>query len=299
MNRIIPGLTSAALLLSALALPPAPARSSDARSGPELAPDPPRPAPDPPVGPASPRPDPPVIQRLRERGLKVTDGGTLGNELRFWLIHPKPPSTKPTLLLTTPQGLLIQGKAYSPDGSILIDTEATKLFLNEPAQQRDGYRPLVGPPLPKREEPPATPAAGASLWDQLGHATTLDEGAPGAPLLYVFFDPFCAHCHQQWELLRAPVSRGQFQVRWVPVAVLGASQGNLRVVQGLLRQPQPGALETWMRHRRVEPDDAEATKVALGRNMALFMAFQQSVVPVLVYKDRTGRLVTKSGVTTF
>ena len=76
------------------------------------------------------------------------------------------------------------------------------------------------------------------MWDQLGHATVI-EGKAGAPLVYCFFDPYCPYRHQQWNTLRKKVSAGTLRVRWVPVAVLTASQANLGVVGGLLADPRP------------------------------------------------------------
>lgn len=257
-----------------------------------------------------PQPDPAVIQRLRNRGLKITAGGIVGGELRFWLVYPRPgeSSRRVTLILTTPKGHLIQGKAYAADGSILIDTEASKLYINEANRRRDGYPDLVdqrslktsslkttNAPLPATSSGSLPPGGG--LWDHLGQATVIEEGKAGAPLVYIFIDPYCPYCHQQWSLLREKVRQGKLRVRWVPVAVLSGSQGNLGVVQGLLREPSAETLAGWMRQRRVAPDDSEATKVALGRNMALFQALKVSSVPVLLYKDKTGKLVTKVGLT--
>ena len=115
--------------------------------------------------------------------------------------------------------------------------------------------------------------------------------------MYIFIDPYCPYCYQQWQALRAKVRQGKLRVRWVPVAVLSGSQSNLGVVGGLLRDPSAETLAGWMRDRRVRPDDSEAAKKALGLNMALFQALKAPSVPALIYKDKTGTLITKVGLT--
>ena len=73
-----------------------------------------------------------------------------------------------------------------------------------------------------------------AVWADLGQATAIEEGARDAPLVYVFIDPYCPYCHQQWRLLRQAITDGKLRVRWVPVVVLEASKRQLPRVLGLL-----------------------------------------------------------------
>jgi len=259
---------------------------------------------------ASPRPepsqdppaDPPVIQRLRARGIAARPGGIVGRHLKLWLLDL--PDQRPTLVMTSAEGHLIRGRIYDAEGLLLIDMDAARQpVVRDPARRRqEGFPFLTDPPAAEAaaiSTRPAQVSAGASraVWDQLDQATTIEEGRAGAPLVYIFFDPYCAYCHQQWTLLRRQVAGGHLRVRWVAVAVLSGSQAHLGSVLGLLRDPSAATLAGWMQNRQVAPDDSATAKTALGRNLALFQALAVPSVPALLYKDPTGRLVTKVGVT--
>lgn len=247
-------------------------------------------------------PDPPVIQRLRARGVAARPGGIVGRHLKLWLLDL--PNQRPTLVMTSAEGHLIRGRIYDAEGLLLIDMDAARQpIVRDPARRyQEGFPFLTDPPAAEAaavSTPPAQASGGESeaVWDQLGQATTIEEGRAGAPLVYIFFDPYCAYCHQQWMLLRRQVAGGHLRVRWVAVAVLSGSQANLGIVLGLLRDPTAATLAGWMQNRQVAPDDSATAKTALGRNLALFQALAAPSVPALLYKDQTGRLVTKVGVT--
>ena len=81
------------------------------------------------------------------------------------------------------------------------------------------------------------------------------------------------------------------------MAALDRSQADLSVAGGLLADPRPEILAAWMRDQRVRPSESEAVKKALGANMALFQALKAPSVPVILYKNKAGKLVTRVGVT--
>ena len=247
-------------------------------------------------------PDPPVVERLRASGLDVQPGGIIGREFRFWLIAAK--DGRRAFAATTAEGYLVLGKIYSPDGALNLDTEGqTPLFLDAEDRRAHGLARLTGAtPTPATDFAWRTPgrrAAGppGTVWDLLGHATAIEEGRAGAPLVYIFVDPYCSYCHRQWEALRQKVQAGALRVRWVPVAALDRSQADLGVAGGLLADSRPETLAVWMREHRVRRSESEAAKKALGANMALFQALKVPSVPVILYKDKAGKLVTRVGVT--
>lgn len=248
-------------------------------------------------------PAPPVVERLRASGLDVQPGGIIGHDFRFWLIAAK--DGRRAFAATTAEGYLVLGKIYSPDGSLSLDTEGERpLFLDAEDRRAHGLARLTGAtPTPATDFAWRTPgrraAAGppGTVWDLLGHATAIEEGRAGAPLVYIFVDPYCSYCHRQWEVLRKNVQAGALRVRWVPVAALDRSQADLSVAGGLLADPRPETLAAWMREHRVRPSESEAVKKALGANMALFQALKAPSVPVILYKDKAGKLVTRVGVT--
>ena len=252
-------------------------------------------------------PDPAAIEHLRETGVTVKRVGVIGHDLRFWRVTDA--DGRQAFIATSREGFVIRGQVYSPDGSLTLDTEgSTPLYRSEPERRAHGLARLTGAPLQAETDltwrRPNKPGAAdtsrtdtpRTVWDQLGHATVIEEGKAGAPLVYCFFDPYCPYCHQQWNTLRKKVSAGTLRVRWVPVAVLTASQANLGVVGGLLADPRPETLSAWMRARRVRPDTSEATQRALGLNMALFQALKVPQVPASIYTDPTGRVIRKAGV---
>ena len=252
-------------------------------------------------------PDPAAIEHLRETGVTVKRVGVIGHDLRFWRVTDA--DGRQAFIATTREGFVIRGQVYSPDGSLTLDTEgSTPLYRSEPERRAHGLARLTGAPLQAETDltwrRPNKPGAAdtsrtdtpRTVWDQLGHATVIEEGKAGAPLVYCFFDPYCPYCHQQWKVLRKKVSAGALRVRWVPVAVLTTSQANLGVVGGLLADPRPETLSAWMRAQRVRPDTSEATQRALGLNMALFQALKVPQVPASIYKDPTGRVIRKAGV---
>ena len=254
----------------------------------------------------TPSSDPPALERLRAKGLTVKGGGRIGRELRFWLLRS--PEGREAFVATTAEGFLLRGKIYAEDGALLIDTEGhSPLSLSEGDRRAHGLSWLTGLPttaetdlrwrIPHVQGGSKPPMSSGAVWDQLGRATAIEEGRAGAPLVYIFVDPYCSYCHRQWHRLREKVRRGTLRVRWVPVAVLAGSQSNLGVVGGLLADPTPETLAGWMRDRRVRPDESEAAQRALGLNRALFQALNVPSVPALIYKDRTGQPVTRVGVT--
>ena len=252
--------------------------------------------------------EPSVVHSLRTRNLDVTAAGRIGHDLRFWLVRTS--AGREALVATTAEGYLIRGKIYAPDGTLRLDTEGdSPLYLRPEDRRRHGLSLLTDAPLtaetdlrwrtPQSQGGLKPSVVSRAVWDHLGQATVIEEGQAGAPLVYIFIDPYCQYCHQQWSILREKVRQGRLHVRWVPVAVLSRSQGDLGVVQGLLDDPRPGTLAAWMRHQRIRSHDSEAAKRALGLNMALFQALRVSSVPALVYKDRTGQQVTKVGLNPF
>ncbi|MCP5426552.1 MAG: thioredoxin fold domain-containing protein [Gammaproteobacteria bacterium] len=254
-------------------------------------------------------PVPPIIQRLRGQGLTVTEAGSFGRYLLLWGVSDPARPNAHGIVLTTLDGLMIQGKVFhSEDGSLLIDTQGhPAILLNREDRVKKGSPLFRGTP-PRSQAtpvpdtasvPPASPAGSPpwdSLWDQLGQATVIEEGRAGAPLVYIFFDPFCRYCHQQWTLLRDKVRQGQLRVRWAPVAVLDASLRQRDVVMGLLSHPEAAVLTEWMERHRASPDRSTEAKTALARNLVLFNALQVKSVPAMIYKDGQGALVRRAGI---
>jgi len=255
---------------------------------------------------------PAAIQILLDRGRRLVGRGVVG-DLPFWIMEtPSGPQT----YLTSPQGLVMRGQVYDPGGLLKLDTAATPPVILDPLRQRrEGIRPLLDetrsaiPAETAAEAGPSTRndaladaetlARGATspeaVWADLGQATVIEEGDPDAPLVYVFIDPYCAYCHQQWRLLRQPVAAGALRVRWAPVVVLDASKRQLPQVLGLLHATDAAALARWMTQRRVASRTDVPAKLALMRNQALFSRLQANQVPALLYRAAEGQVILRTG----
>ncbi len=239
---------------------------------------------------------PAAIQRMiDEHDAKVLGRGTIG-DLAFFLVHA---GDQRRTFLTSPDGFLITGKVYRPDGSLLFDTEArppieTATLTDtdtRPEATANDDRALIQQALSD-----ARGGHGATaVWPDLGVATVIEEGAADAPLIYAFFDLYCPYCHQQWQQLRAAVQEGRYRIRWVPVAVLEPSKQDIGAVLGLLSQPTAPALADWMAQRTVSRQDRRAAKIALIRNNTLFKRLQSNRVPTLLYQQAEGTSTMHEG----
>jgi hypothetical protein len=234
-------------------------------------------------------------------------------DLPFWIMEtPSGPQT----YLTSPQGFVMRGQVYDPGGLLKLDTAATPPVILDPVRQRrEGIRSLLDetrsaiPAETAEEALPSTRntsladaetlARGATgpeaVWADLGQATVIEEGDPGAPLVYAFIDPYCAYCHQQWRLLRKPVAAGVLRVRWAPVVVLDASKRQLPQVLGLLHATDAEGLARWMTQRVVASRADVPAKLALMRNQALFSRLQANQVPALLYRAAEGQVILRTG----
>ena len=261
---------------------------------------------------SSPQKYPAAIQVLLDRGRRLVGRGVVG-DLPFWIMEtPAGPQT----YLTSPQGLVMRGQVYDPGGLLKLDTAATPPVILDPVRQRrEGIQPLLDETRSAISVETAveegssahnaslagaeTLARGATgpeaVWADLGQATVIEEGDPDAPLVYVFIDPYCTYCHQQWRLLRQPVAAGALRVRWAPVVVLDASKRQLPKVLGLLHATDAEGLARWMTQRRVASRTDVPAKLALMRNQALFSRLQAHQVPALLYRAAEGQVILRTG----
>jgi thiol:disulfide interchange protein DsbG len=134
------------------------------------------------------------------------------------------------------------------------------------------------------------------LLDHIQQATYVAEGN-GPRVLYIFFDPNCPYCHALYQNLRPWVGKNGLQIRWIPVGILTSSSEPKAAA--ILQAPIPLAA------LRKNEDDygfsdpgggiAPAAKIGtkvrrrLAANAALMQAQQIYGVPVVLYRDRSGR----------
>lgn len=245
---------------------------------------------------------PAAIQRMLDgHRAEVLGRGTVG-DLAFFLMRS---GDQRQVFLTSPQGFLIKGKVYRPDGRLLFDTHAEPPIRSRSSAEieREGAEPDASEDeqrlIRQALDAARGPAGAAAVWQDLGVAAVIEEGAVTAPLIYAFIDPYCPYCHQQWQQLRGAIEHGDYRVRWVPVAVLESSKQDIGTVLGLLDRPDAGHLANWMTRRAITRRDSQMAKLALIRNNTLFKRLQSRRVPTLLYQQADGTIVMKTGVLSF
>lgn len=148
---------------------------------------------------------PPVLQRLQSRGL-VVDGSFPGPDgLTGWMIRL---SGRSMVVFTTSSGdYAINGVLVDGDGNNLSQQYELQYFI--------------------------------SLLDK--DPTLVDEGAPKAPLVYVYADANCSFCNRLWTELRPYIQTGKLHVRWAMVAFLKDTSAG-RAAAIMAAKDRPAAL---------------------------------------------------------
>ncbi|HET7222119.1 MAG TPA: thiol:disulfide interchange protein DsbG [Rhodanobacteraceae bacterium] len=144
------------------------------------------------------------------------------------------------------------------------------------------------------------PRPDPALWDSLGNATWIAEGAAEPErVVYVFTDTECPYCHRLWLALQPWLKRGKAQVRNVIVAVIAPE--SLGRGAAVLTADDPAT--AWRAHESafgrspVKPlasvDPQVRAKIEANRSlMARLGAFG---TPAIVYRDRSGRIRMELG----
>ena len=143
-----------------------------------------------------------------------------------------------------------------------------------------------------------------TLFAQLEKTDVVQEGAKEAKsVLYVFFDANCFYCHLTWKALQ-PYETVGLQVRWVPVAYQQPSSvGRAAAIMqasdriAALRVNEIGYNAAQFDGGIQPMDKVAGTLVAqLQANTQLMRKFGAPGTPVLVWKDRDGKVRFKVGV---
>ncbi|MFP5429078.1 MAG: thioredoxin fold domain-containing protein, partial [Gammaproteobacteria bacterium] len=121
-----------------------------------------------------------------------------------------------------------------------------------------------------------------------GRAAEMAAEGDADRVMYAFFDPNCAYCHELWGMLRAPVAAGDVQVRWIPISILRASSNELNAA--IYQQAATeGVLIPMaeMAKRQLQPATVtEDIRQNLADNLALFRQAGFRRTPMILYRDR-------------
>ena len=306
----------AALLLPAVLLTAAvPLRSTDAQTLPETPEAVPRTLPR--AGAAHPEAVPATIAALRARGARTFALGERGG-LAGHLVELADGGAY--ALYLTPDGHAVAGLLYAPDGTLLtgrqlaavrpgsIRTGAGGTFGVEGAIPRTGadasarmtagHAAAIGgiPDVESRAvrtgaEFPAGAGAGPdaeALFERSASAFGFTLGRTG-PLAVLFGDPGCRWSRSAAARLGRQALAGRLRLRIVPVGLLGAASA--RTAAGIASSPDPAA--AWFGGDVPPPQPEGAERIA--RNNALYEAWGETGVPLIVRRDTRGRVAHRVG----
>lgn len=153
-------------------------------------------------------------------------------------------------------------------------------------------------PAAASENPPGKRQQAAnSMLTDIEQATWIRDGQ-SSRVMYVFFDPNCPYCHKVFQMLRAPVERGEVEVRWIPVGYLMTT--SLGKAAAILEDKDP--TDALYRNERgfsretgsfggilEEPLPDEKTIARLQRNKKLLELGGQAAVPAILYRNKDGK----------
>lgn len=121
-----------------------------------------------------------------------------------------------------------------------------------------------------------------SNWVQLGN--------DNAPVIYSFMDPQCSHCHNFMKDIKEDyLQGGLIQLRVIPV---GFREETLAQSAFLLAAPD--AEERWYKHLDGDatalPAKQDVNTQGIQMNLALMQAWDFTVTPLTVYRDKGGKV---------
>jgi thiol:disulfide interchange protein DsbG len=140
-----------------------------------------------------------------------------------------------------------------------------------------------------------TPGFSPALWNQLGKTRWIAEGAVKPErIIYVFTDTDCKYCHQFWVDAQPYLKKDQVQMRDIIVAVIAPT--SLGRGAAVLASPDPATAfrrnEVGFGHSPIKTlakVDAQ-TRSVLEADKSLMTRFHGYGTPVIVYRDRNGRV---------
>lgn len=248
---------------------------------------------------------PAVIQAAADQGAQVRFLGKM-NGFNGWLLLSQ---GNPAYVYVSEDGKTIfQGLMFDDQGTPLTMRQIGALEANEAAANGGELPPLAEPSM---MEPDAAPAAqpslptaqnedrspGETLYDALSvvNSVTLGSTDANAPLLYAFIDPDCPHCKDFLKEADAPyLQTKKIQLRVIPIGILG--ENSQRKAAYILTQPDGGAqLMAQANGGKALPAPSNLTLDGQQLNTDLFRLWKFDGTPILVFKDKSGKIMMVRG----
>ena len=197
-------------------------------------------------------------------------------------------------LYLTPDGHAVAGLLYAPDGTLLTGGQ---LAAVRPASGRSAVETLFrhsggrtarsGTDAPIHTAHAAGPDAEA-LFERSAAAFGFTLGRTG-PLAVLFGDPACRWSRSAAARLGERALAGRLRLRVVPVGLLGAASA--RTAAGIASSPDPAT--AWFGGDVPPPQPEGGTRIA--RNNALYEAWGETGVPLIVRRGARGRIAHRVG----
>lgn len=217
---------------------------------------------------------PASLQLAVQSGWKVEKHFAATSGLTGWVLSR---SGRYTVVFTTADGkALITGAVLDATGKNLTE-EYSKKYIPKPDLSK--------------------------FWPRLATTPYIVEGAKGKDVkfvLYAFEDPNCIFCHMTW-LAFQPYEKVGLQVRWIPVAFLRKNSAGKDAA--IMLAPDPEAAFRAHHKAWVSEDSGGIAPVPVPANIRaeivrdnqLMNAMGIRGTPGIVYRDKKGRVVVKSG----
>jgi len=214
----------------------------------------------------------PVLKKFEEAGGKID---FIGNAYGMdgWIVTN--PQDKVLTAYTTPEGGLIVGMLFAPDG-----TSETQKQLEAYHARISGNAQTAAPGAEKSDS-----SKSEKLYAETEKAGWVALGDSHAPYLYMFMNVNCDHCQEFWKDLSGAVGDNRLQVRLVPY---GTAPANREGGAALLSADNPMA--AWQAYvsgdktalaKEKAKDDAFAK---IDANTAMVKAWNLSGPPFTLYR---------------
>ncbi|MCK5556657.1 MAG: hypothetical protein KAI76_10500 [Alphaproteobacteria bacterium] len=154
--------------------------------------------------------NPALLKQFEAAGGKIDFLGTAYG-MDSWIITDKKDEKKVQFAYATPEGALILGMMYAPDGTL-----ETRKQLEALKQRTEGSQAAA----PGAEN---SQLKAEKFYAKTEKANWIAIGDSQAPYLYIFINANCGDCHKYWNDLEDSIKEGKLQVRLVP---FGEQLGN-------------------------------------------------------------------------
>ena len=232
---------------------------------------------------------PATIAALRARGARAFALGERGG-LAGYLVELA--DSDAYALYLTPDGHAVAGLLYAPDGTLLTGRQLAAVRMTAGhAAAIGGTSAVESRAVRNGADIPAGAAAGADAearFERAASAFGFTLGRTGQ-LAVLFGDPGCRWSRSAAARLGRQALAGRLRLRIVPVGLLGAASA--RTAAGIASSPDPAA--AWFGGDVPPPQPEGGTRIA--RNNALYEAWGETGVPLIVRRVARGRIVHRVG----